>query len=426
MPMPQWLERLTALISSIHPLLVPAAGLTTLLLFAWLISLLSRGVVLLFFRRAAAKTQTLWDDKLLEHKAIKRMVQVTPAVVTYLGAPLVPELSDAMVEVVRNVSVAYMALMVVLALNGLLSAVNDLYETRDGHIRKPIKSYIQISKIVLFIFGGVFAIAALLDKSPLILLSGFGALTAVILVVFKDTLLSLVASIQLSSLNMLRVGDWIEMPDYNADGDVIDVELHTVRVQNWDKTITTIPTHKFISDSFKNWRGMSLAGGRRIKRSLMIDQQSIAFLTDEQIEHFQRFTLLREYLANKTEELRAYNAALGGVDDAVNLRRLTNIGTFRAYLFSYLKNHPEIHDHMTLLVRQLEPTPEGLPVELYCFTTTVQWGEYERIQSDLFDHVYAILPEFGLRAYQHPSGADLMALPQRLRPVAAAADSALE
>lgn len=423
MPTPLWLERLTAPISSIHPLLVPAAGLAALLLFAWLIGLLSRGVVLLLFRRAAKRTQTLWDDKLLEHKVIKRMVQVTPAVVTYLGAPWVPELSEELVAIVRNVSVASIALMVVLALSGLLSAINDLYETRDRHIRKPIKSYIQISKIVLFIVGGVFAIAALLDKSPLILLSGFGALTAVILVVFKDTLLSLVASIQLSSLDMLRVGDWIEMPDYNADGDVIDVALHTVRVQNWDKTITTIPTHKFISDSFKNWRGMSQAGGRRIKRALMLDQQSIAFLTDEQIQHFQRFALLREYLERKAAELQAYNDALGETDDAVNLRRLTNIGTFRAYLFSYLKHHPNIHDQMTLLVRQLEPTPEGLPVELYCFTTTVQWGEYERIQSDLFDHVYAILPAFGLRAYQHPSGADLMALPDRFSAAAPAADS---
>lgn len=405
--MAQWLERLGRLLADIHPLLVPAAGLATLLVFAWLVSLLSRGLVLRLFRRAASRTRTLWDDKLIEHKAIKRMVQVTPAVVTYLGVPWVPELNSALIEIVRNVSVAYMALMVVLALSGMLSAVNDLYEHRDGHIRRPIKSYIQISKIVLFIFGGVFAVSALLDKSPLILLSGFGALTAVILVVFKDTLLSLVASIQLSSLDMLRVGDWIEMPDYDADGDVIDVALHTVRVQNWDKTITTIPTHKFISESFKNWRGMSRSGGRRIKRALMLDQQSIRFLSEDEIAHFRRFALLRDYLDRKQEELTTYNAKVGASDDAANLRQLTNIGTFRAYLFAYLQHHPEIHNDMTLLVRQLEPTAEGLPVELYCFTNTVQWGEYERIQSDLFDHVYAILARFGLRAYQHPSGMDL-------------------
>ena len=254
-------------------------------------------------------------------------------------------------------------------------------------------------------------IAALLDRSPLLLLSGFGAMTAILLLVFRDTILSLVASVQLTAQDMVRVGDWIEMPQFGADGDVIDVQLHTVKVQNWDKTITTIPTHRLISDSFKNWRGMSESGGRRIKRAIHIDLGSVRFQTDEEIEHFRRFALLKGYVGDKLQELRDYNAGLPTeVDDEVNRRRLTNIGTFRAYAFNYLKHHPKINQQMTLIVRQLAPGPEGLPLEIYCFTNTTAWADYEGIQSDIFDHLLAITPEFGLRLFQKPAGHDLQLL----------------
>jgi miniconductance mechanosensitive channel len=234
-------------------------------------------------------------------------------------------------------------------------------------------------------------------------------MTAVLILVFKDTILSLVASVQLTSHDMIRVGDWIEMPSCNADGDVVDIALHTVKVQNWDKTITTIPTHKLIAESFKNWRGMSLSGGRRIKRNLHIDLSSIRFLTDAEIERFERFKLLEDYIAGKETELAEYNEAVGESENA-NLRRLTNVGTFRAYVFNYLKHHPKIHDGMTLLVRQLQPGPQGLPLEIYAFTNVTDWSIYEDIQSDIFDHLMAIIGEFGLRVYQAPSGEDLTAI----------------
>ncbi|MFK7913337.1 MAG: mechanosensitive ion channel family protein [Pseudomonadales bacterium] len=410
------LEELQATLQTVHPLLVPAAGLMALLIGAWLISIISKFVILRVFRRAAGLTKAHWDDLLLKRKVIKRMVQILPAVVVFLGAPWVPDLPETMTEIVRNVAMAYIALMAVLAANGLLTVCNDLYEMRQKTGARPIKGYIQVAKILLFCVGLVLIISTLLDRSPLILLSGLGALTAVVLLVFKDTLLSLVASIQLASLDMVRVGDWIEMPQFNADGDVIDIELHTIRVQNWDKTITTIPTHRLISDSFKNWRGMSRSGGRRIKRSIIIDMQTVRFLTPDEISRFETFALLREYMADKQAELSEYNDNLDvPTDAAINLRRLTNLGTFRAYVYNYLKHHPHIHHQMTLLVRQLTPQAQGIPIELYCFTNTTNWSEYEAIQSDLFDHMLASLSEFGLRVYQQPAGADINALQHMLR-----------
>jgi miniconductance mechanosensitive channel len=247
-----------------------------------------------------------------------------------------------------------------------------------------------------------------MDRSPWIFLSGLGAMTAVLLIVFKDTLLSLVASVQIGNNDLLHVGDWVEMPDYGADGDVIDVALHTVKIQNWDKTITTVPTHAFITGSFKNWRGMSESNSRRIKRSLYVDVSSIRFLEADEIEKFSHYSLLRGYFEEKSGELSAYNADPER-DSAINadIRRLTNVGTLRAYMLSYLRNHPKIHQGRTLIVRQLSPSPEGLPIEVYCFTNDIVWFNYEGIQSDIFDHFLAIAPEFGVRIFQNPSGADL-------------------
>jgi miniconductance mechanosensitive channel len=240
-------------------------------------------------------------------------------------------------------------------------------------------------------------------------------MAAVLMLIFQDTLLSLVASVQISSSDMVRVGDWIEMPQLNADGDVIDIALHTVKVQNWDKTISTIPTKRFISDPFKNWRGMQESGGRRIKRSLLLDQTSISFLSPEQIARLQRFLLLGQYLSSKQSELLSWNTELAEASqEPANTRRVTNIGTFRAYVEHYLRRHPDIHQEMTQLVRQLHPTADGLPLELYCFTTTIAWARYEAIQSDIFDHLLAILPEFGLRVFQHPSGVDMRELKSSL------------
>ncbi len=404
-------ERLAGLISETSPWLLSCAGLVALLLAAWVADLVAKGVVARSLSALARASKGTWDDVIIEHKVVARLAQALVPVVIYLGAPWVPHLSTQTIDIIQNIATALLALIVVLGVSGALNALNALYERRPKSHLHPIKGYIQVSKIVLFCVGAILVVSAVLDKSPLILLSGLGALTAVLLLVFRDTILSFVASIQLASLDMVRVGDWIEMPQYNADGDVIDVELHTVRVQNWDKTITTIPTHKLISDSFRNWRGMSAAGGRRIKRSLLIDMASVRFLSDSEIEEFTQFVLLESYIRDKLQELKAYNDALASpTPENVNLRRLTNLGTFRAYVNNYLKNSENIRQDMTLLVRQLEPGPHGIAIEIYCFTSTTQWADYESIQADLFDHLLAILQRFGLRVFQQPAGQDVRAL----------------
>jgi miniconductance mechanosensitive channel len=245
-----------------------------------------------------------------------------------------------------------------------------------------------------------------LKKDVFTLLAGFGAMAAVLMLVFQNTILSLVASVQISSYDMVRIGDWIEMPSLNADGDVIDMSLHTITVQNFDKTFTTIPTNKLVTDTFKNWRGMSQSGVRRIKRSIYIDQSSVHFMSEEEQVKLRDFLLLDQYLDHKSSELIEFNQKLDNTSPC-NQRRLTNIGTFRAYVELYLNQHPNISKHQSLIIRQLQPTEKGLPLEIYAFSNQITWKDYEAIQSDIFDHLIAIIPEFGLRIYQAPSGHDM-------------------
>jgi len=401
-------------LSAIHPLVPPVAGVTAILIAAIVVHLLVKGIVVKAMQAVARKSSVTWDDALIEHNVIGRLAQIVPGLIIYSGIPFVPDLPDDVVQLARNVATGYMVLMATLALTALLSAGNAIYSTLPVAKARPLKGFVQLLQIVVWVFGAVLIVSAVLDRSPLLLLSGFGAMTAILLLVFKDTILSLVASVQLTAQDMVRVGDWIEMPQFGADGDVVDVQLHTVKVQNWDKTITTIPTHRLITDSFKNWRGMSQTGARRIKRAIYIDVSSIRFQRPDEIEHFKRFALLKDYIATKETELSEYNASLDtDVDEAANMRRMTNIGSFRAYALNYLRNHPSIHDGMTLIVRQLAPGPDGLPLEFYCFTNTTAWAEYEDIQSDIFDHLLAIVPEFGLRLYQRPAGSDLANLIDR-------------
>ena len=395
-------------LSSIHPLLPPAAGLLALLAAAIVIDLIAKHILVGTVRSLAKRSSVSWDDALVRHNVFGRLVQVVPALIVFFGVTIVPELPEAGVKLVRNIAMGYMVLMLTMAVSAMLSALNTIYASTPSAKERSIKGFVQLVQIVVWVLGGVLATATILDRSPLLLLSGFGAMTAILLLVFKDTILSLVASVQLTAQDMVRVGDWIEMPQFGADGDVIDVQLHTVKVQNWDKTITTIPTHRLITDSFKNWRGMSQTGARRIKRAIVIDVSSIRIQTEDEVDHFTRFALLGDYIKEKEQELAEYNAGLTTeVDEEVNRRRLTNIGTFRAYAFNYLKNHPRIDQNMTLIVRQLSPGPEGIPLEIYCFTNTTEWAVYEDIQSDIFDHLLAIVPEFGLRLFQKPAGSDL-------------------
>ncbi|WP_236214358.1 mechanosensitive ion channel family protein [Metapseudomonas otitidis] len=392
-----------------HPELHTLVASSVLLLLAWLSNWIVRRILLKGLLR-------LVGGQIQDQGLIKRLANVVPALVLTAGVKVVPSLPAALVTVVTNVCAAFIILTLALAISALLDIVNSLYNRRpDAHLR-PIKGYLQVLKIAVFAIAAILMVASLIDRSPLILLSGLGAMAAVLMLIFQDTLLSLVASVQITSNDIIRVGDWVEMPQLNADGDVIDIALHTVKVQNWDKTITTIPTKRFITDSFKNWRGMQESGGRRIKRSLYLDQNSVHFLSADEQAGLRRFRLLDSYLKAKESELLSWNAQL---DESarlpVNSRQLTNIGTFRAYVEQYLRHHPEIRQDMTLLVRQMAPTADGLPLELYCFTSTTAWARYEAIQSDIFDHLLAILPEFGLRVFQHPSGADLREL-QRPRP----------
>lgn len=407
-------------LAEINAHLPSAVALAALVLAALIVDFIAKHVFLAAVRAFAKRTSVSWDDVLVEHRVFERLVHMASAVIVFVGVAFVPDLPEGIVQLVRNVALGYMVLMLTLALTATLSAGNSIYEQTPAARDRPIKGFVQLLQIVVWVFGLVLIIAAILDRSPLLLLSGFGAMTAILLLVFKDTILSLVASVQLTAQDMVRVGDWIEMPQFGADGDVIDVQLHTVKVQNWDKTITTIPTHKLISDSFRNWRGMSETGARRIKRAVHLDVSSIRFHEEEEITHFTRFALLKDYIAEKQNELDDYNKGLAvKVDAAVNQRRLTNIGTFRAYALNYLKNHPEIATHMTLIVRQLSPSADGLPLEVYCFTNTTDWVEYERIQSDVFDHLLAIVPEFGLRLFQSPAGSDIKELGGQFGPTQA-------
>ena len=342
-------------------------------------------------------------------KAATWLATAAPLMVVSRGIALVPNLPGWIYDAIRNTAQALIVMSVAMAIVMALAYANELYERQPRAKNRPIKGFVQVIKILVLCGAAIIMISVLIDESPLLLLSGLGAITAVLLLVFKDTILSFVASVQLTTNDMLRRGDWITMPSMNADGTVIDISLHTVKVQNFDKTIVTIPTHRLVSDSYANWRGMAEAGGRRIKRSLAIDQHSIRFLSDEETAALKRFRILKPYLDRKREEIAAWNAAeLKGEDDTpVNARRLTNIGTLRAYIQAYVEWHPRIRDDFTLLVRQLPPGPQGLPIEVYCFTDTTGWNEYEGIQADIFDHLLAIVPEFGLKLFQEPSGGDL-------------------
>jgi len=346
-----------------------------------------------------------WDTVLLEREVFHRLSHIVPAIIIYSFASA---FTEQMTIIIQRFSSAYIVLIGMSVVDALLNSVDDIYRNYELSRNKPIKGYLQVTKISVYIIGGIVVIATIIGQSPLFLLSGIGALTAVILLVFKDSLLGLVAGIQLSSNDMIRLGDWIEMPKYGANGDVIDISLNTVKVENSDKTITTIPTYALVSDSFKNWRGMTESGGRRINRSVYIDITSIAFCTDEMLEEFEKIDCLTDYIRNKRHEIIHYNLE-NKIDTShsVNSRRLTNIGIFRTYIQSYLKNHPKIHQEMVQLVRQLPLVEYGLPLNIYAFTNDTEWTNHENIQSNIFDHLLAVVPQFGLRVFQKPTGYDI-------------------
>lgn len=390
------------------PVLVTALALLALALAALFANFVVKAILVRVLNKVLGYTVWGRDPELRRHGVIERLANIMPALVVSNGIILVPNLPAFAVVVVKNVASAFMILTVAMAISAAFNVIDTIYHRRPEARLKPIKGYVQVVKIAIYVIAALLMIATLVDRSPLILLSGLGAMAAVLILVFQDTLLSLVAGIQISSTDMVRVGDWIEMPGQNADGDVIEIALHTVKVQNFDKTVTTVPIRKLVTEPFKNWRAMQESGGRRIKRAIYLDQESIHFLGSTDLDRLAAVGHLETYLLKKREELAEWNAKLGErAKVPANTRRSTNIGTFRAYVENYLRSHPGVRSDMTLLVRQLPPAPEGLPLEIYCFTNTVVWAQYEGIQSDIFDHLLAILPEFGLRVFQNPSGRDV-------------------
>lgn len=393
-----------------------AVALVILLALALVANWIAKRVLVRLLQRILARSTHAAEAEQIGLIA-RRLSNVAPALILQHGVVAVPNLPPQAPAIVGNVCSAFVILTLAIALAGALTLANLVYERRADAASRPLKGYFQVVKLVIYLGAAVLILATLMDRSPLLLLSGLGAMAAVLMLVFKDTILSLVASVQMRSNDMVRLGDWIEMPQVNADGAVIDIALHTVKIQNWDKTITTVPTYRLISDSFKNWRGMSESGGRRIKRALMIDQNSVRFLDSAERTDLRRIAVLAPYLEDKVREVEAWNASRPECSvDLVNARRLTNIGTFRAYVLAYLKSRPDIATDMTLLVRQLAPTDAGLPLEIYCFTNTTVWAEYEQAQGDIFDHLIATLPVFSLRLFQRPSGLDLAQLGQNGSP----------
>lgn len=368
-----------------------------------LANFIAKKVVLRIITHYIKSNRFHWDKIILERKVFQKLSHIVPAIIIYYFASTFP----AFQSVIEKIAITYIIIVLIFVVDAFLNAINDIYSTYDISKIKPIRGYIQGVKIILFIIGGILVIANLIGESPIILLGGIGALSAVLLLIFQDSILGLVAGVQLTSNDMVRVGDWIEMPKYGADGDVIDISLNTVKIENFDRTITTIPSYALISDSFKNWRGMQEAGGRRIKRSIFIDTSSISFCTEEKIKEFKQIHYLTKYIIEKEQEIEEYNTKYQiNKDSKVNGRQLTNVGIFRAYIQNYLMNHPQIHQEMILMVRQLAPGENGLPLEIYAFTSDTDWGVYESVQSDIFDHIFAVAPEFGLKIFQNPTGYD--------------------
>lgn len=386
-----------------------AMGVDILILaaVAMLVDLFAKRIVLKAIQKAVSKSETDLDDVLFEKQVFDALIHIAPALVVQIAAPFVFDDFPEFVAWISKAVYVYIIGSVVWFASSLLNALHE-FALRSPFFRdKPILSYVQVGKIITYIVAGVLIFSVLFDRSPLVVLSAFGAVAAVLLFVFKDTILGLVASVQISANDMLRVGDWVTMEKYAADGDVIKITLNTITIQNFDKTISHVPSYAFVSDSFKNWRGMSDSGGRRIKRSLMVNASTVRFCDQEMLERFSKFELLADYIASRSKEIEEYNAnRKADKTYPINGRHMTNIGVFRRYIECYLTEHPHIRKDMSLMVRQLNPTEFGIPLEVYCFTNTTAWAEYEGIMSNVFDHLLAAAPLFDLRIFQRPSGYD--------------------
>lgn len=413
----QWVEKLDKLLLSTG--MPESLGATTrtvivaVIIFslAILADIITRRIIVSGIKRIVRKTKTQIDDILIQRRVFHKLAHIVPGLLIYSTAGFIFSDYPALGDIVTRLALIYIIIVLLLSIDSFINALHQIYLTTPISEGRPIKGYVQVVKIIIYFIAIILIIASLTKESPGKLLTGLGAMAAVLMLVFKDTILGFVASIQLSANKMVVPGDWIDMPSHNADGTVIDISLNTVKVQNWDKTIATIPTYALVSDSFRNWKGMEESGGRRIKRSLNIDMNSVRFVDDEMAEKFKKIHLLKDYVVSREEEILKYNED-NKIDGSilVNGRRMTNLGTFRKYVEEYLLQHPKIHNDMTFLVRQLQPDEKGLPLEIYVFSNDQAWANYEAIQSDIFDHILAVLPEFDLKVFQNPSGRDFQNL----------------
>ena len=377
--------------------------LLVLIIFLGILSYtFTRYLLLNWIFKIFRKTSNSFDDILIKTGFFDRLSYAVPIVIVYVFM----DYSSDYPPILYRTVLSLIILAVISSVNAFINSVNEFYSNSNLSKRLSIKSYLQVVKLIINILGIIIFIASLIGKSPVYLLSGIGALTAVLMLIFKDTILSFISSVQITSNDLFKVGDWVEAPQFNADGDVIDIALHTIKIQNWDKTITVIPTHKLIDSSFKNWRGMSDSGGRRIKRAIHIDMNSIKFCDDAMISRFSKIDIISEYIDNKRKDIKKYNQSKNCDNSLLNGRALTNIGTYRKYISSYLENNSNINKGMTFLVRQLSPNSNGLPLEIYVFSNNTDWIKYEQIQSDIFDHLVASVKQFDLVLFQNPTGND--------------------
>jgi len=374
---------------------------------SYLSNFITRKVIIRVITTIIRRTKSNWDDIFLQNKVFNKLSHLAPALIIYFSAELVFRDYPQWIPIIQDFAHIYIIIISMMVLNSTIMAFHAVYNTLPVSKDRHIKGYVQVVQIVVIIIGLLLIISVLFNTNLSKLFTGIGALAAVLMLIFKDTILGFVASIQLSANKMVKPGDWVAMPSRKADGTVLEINLNTVKVQNWDKTISTIPTYALVSESFQNWRGMEESGGRRIKRSVNIDMTSIKFCTPEMISEFRKIHLLKDYIESREKEIDEYNKK-HKVDPSVvaNGRKMTNIGTFRKYVEEYLTAHPLIHNDMTFLIRQLQPNDKGLPIEIYVFSKDQEWANYEAIQADIFDHILSVIPEFELKVFQNPSGAD--------------------
>lgn len=409
LPLQHWLQTLG--LTHYTDIIATLLMLTAMVFISLIIHLLLHKLLLPILKKQSEKSQHLWPKSLFKHRLFNRATWLLQGVLFQTLLHILFDPQSMLYVALTTLCQLWVMLFSLLIAFSLLDVIQAVTAKSEFAKQIPLRGIFQSIKLIMAILIVILMISLLLGKSPGTLLTGLGAMTAVLMLVFRDPILGLVAGIQLSANDMLKIGDWLDMPKYSADGAVIDINLTTVKVHNWDKTIVTIPAYALISDSFKNWRGMSESGGRRIKRSVNIDTTSIHFLSETEINQLGQAHLLSPYLVNKQQEITQWNTQRDNQNTSLlNHRALTNIGTFRIWLENWLKTHPQIRQDMTLMVRQLAPTENGQPIEIYAFTNTVVWAEYEAIQSDIFDYIYAALPAFGLRVHQTPTGTDIRAL----------------